>query len=145
MSNTYAASNNAGRERLEKLISRLSENDYSRSVGTSGWNIAAALGHLAFYDRRASVLIARYRRDGVKPSESDTDVVNDALALICAGVGSAMGRIAREAAIACDRDIDQLPPDLLARMETKDSSVRLDRGIHRTHHLDLMEKALGWK
>ena len=146
MSNQYAANNNAERSHLERVIARLSEKDYSRPVGTKGWTVASALGHLAFWDRRASVLIARYRREGVKQSEMDEDILNDSLAWLCAGVpGNTIARLAREAAIAIDREIDELPADLVARMETKDSSVRLDRGLHRAHHLAQIENAVGWK
>ncbi len=146
MSNRYAANNTAERQHLEKVIARLSKKDYAKPVGDKGWTVASALGHLAFWDKRASVLTARYAREGVKPSEMDEDVLNDSLAWLCATIpGDTIARIARESAEAIDREIDGLAADLLARMETKDSSVQLDRGLHRAHHLAQIEKALGRK
>jgi hypothetical protein len=145
MSSAYTKHNAAEREHLEKVIARLSEKDYSRPVGASGWTVTSALGHLAFWDQRALALIAKWKREGIGPSAMDTDVVNDTLVWLCAAIpGREVARLAREAAAAIDREIDSLPVDLLARMEKDGTAVRLDRGLHREHHLAQIERALGW-
>jgi hypothetical protein len=145
MSNAFTQHNAAERKHLQAVIARLAEADYARPVGDKGWTVASALAHLAYYDKRASLLTARYRKEGVADSPSDLHILNDALAWLFARVpGSAISRITLEAAEEIDRMIDELPADLLAAMQGKDSSVRLDRGLHRASHLGQIEKALGW-
>ena len=67
------------RARLEALVARLSNDDLARTLD-GGWTVAAKLAHLAFWEQRALVLLAKWQREGaVRPSPVDEDVVNDAL------------------------------------------------------------------
>ncbi|MBM3947974.1 MAG: hypothetical protein FJ312_01785 [SAR202 cluster bacterium] len=68
--------NASQRRRLEALVSRLTDDD--RDVGNS-WTIAASLAHLAFWDRRAALLLRRWERKGPQPDEPDVDLLNEAL------------------------------------------------------------------
>src|SRR5919199_3558316 len=65
------------RRRLETLVQRLSDAQLAQPL-PDGWTVAAVLAHLAFWDNRAAILVERWRRAGVDPSELDVDVVNDA-------------------------------------------------------------------
>jgi hypothetical protein len=49
--------NDAERARLAALIARLTDEDLIRPLPSGEWTVADTLGHLAFYDRRAQVLI----------------------------------------------------------------------------------------
>src|SRR5919204_1344095 len=66
------------RRRLEALVERLSDQQLGQPM-PDGWTVAGILAHLAFWDTRAALLIERWRRGGIGPSEIDVDVVNDAL------------------------------------------------------------------
>ena len=71
-------------------------------------------GHLAFYDLRASVLLALWKTDGISPSPNDVDVVNDATKPLFNAVAPAeMKRLVVEAAAAIDAAIDALDPAFL--------------------------------
>src|ERR671939_89289 len=56
------------RQRLEALVRRLSDPELTRQMD-DGWTVAAVLAHLALWDRRATVLVERWRRTGVGRSE----------------------------------------------------------------------------
>jgi hypothetical protein len=136
------AENTRQRERLRALVGRLSDADLERPLG-HGWTVAGALVHLAFWDLRAVVLIDRYERDGVKPSEADADVVNDTVnALGRAIPGRAAARLCLEAAEAVDRRVERLSAATLAGVAAAGQPFRPDRHVHRAEHLDEIERAL---
>ncbi|MGH2558661.1 MAG: DinB family protein, partial [Thermomicrobiales bacterium] len=70
--------NAVAQKRLRALVGQLSDDDLRRDIG-DGWTVAAALAHVAFWDRRAVVLLERWERDGVSPSPADVDAINDAM------------------------------------------------------------------
>ena len=78
MDRDYVARNDRERDRLKQLVARLSDEDMGRRLD-GGWTIGDALGHLAFYDRRAQVLLERFARDGVFASPYDFETINQAL------------------------------------------------------------------
>jgi hypothetical protein len=140
------AENTRQRERLRALVGRLSDADLERSLG-HGWTVAAALVHLAFWDLRAVVLMDRYERDGVTPSEADleadVDVVNDTVhALGRAIPGRAAARLCLEAAEAVDRRVERLSAATLAAVAAAGQPFWPDRHVHRAEHLDEIERAL---
>jgi hypothetical protein len=143
MSNAYSAENAAWREKLISLAGRLSDKDCGRPAGGPGWTVGGLLGHLAFYDIRAAVLLARWKKDGISPSPNDVDIVNDATRPLLNAVPPAeMKRIAVEAAAAIDAAIDALDPAFLAKIESDGKPVRLNRAAHREHHMEQIQKAL---
>jgi hypothetical protein len=98
---------------------------------------------MTFYDQRALVLLARWKKDGIAPSPLDVDVVNDASRpLFNAVAPREMKRLVVAAAEAIDAAIDALDPQYLSRIETEGKPVRLNRAAHREHHLGQIEKAL---
>ena len=143
MSNAYSAQNAAWREKLIAVTTRLGDKELGRPAGGPGWTVAGLLGHLAFYDLRASVLLARWKTDGISPSPNDVDVVNDATKPLFNAVAPAeMKRLVVEAAAAIDAAIDALDPAFLAKVEAEGKPVRLNRAAHREHHLEQIQKAL---
>ncbi len=73
------ARNDAERARLAELLARLSDEDLTRPLLSGEWTVADTLGHLAFYDRRAQVLMEKFLREGVSPAPYEFQSLNDAL------------------------------------------------------------------
>jgi len=143
MATRYAVSNTAEREHLAALIERLTDEELSLPVGPSGWTAAGLLAHLAFWDRRALLLLHKWEAQGVTPSAMDIDIVNDtARAFLVALPVRTATRLTLEAAAAIDAEVESLDAELLAAVETVGKTVWLDRGAHRRHHLAQIEHAL---
>jgi uncharacterized protein (TIGR03083 family) len=144
MGNTYSQPNTEGREHLARVVARMKPSDFARPAGGPGWTVGGLLAHLAFYDNRARVLLTKWKKDGVGPSGNDVDVMNESMRPLFNLIpGDAVARLVTETAGAIDREIDSLPPDLLARVEKDGPAVKLNRGLHRAHHLAQIEKAMG--
>jgi hypothetical protein len=144
MSNAYSANNAGSRETLHALIGRLSDADMARPAGGPGWTIGGLLGHMAFWDQRAIVLLAKWKSSPMAPSAVDVDVVNESMRPFLNAIPPAtIRKMTRDAAAAIDAAIDALTPEVLARVETEGKPVRLDRGAHREHHMAQILKALG--
>jgi hypothetical protein len=143
MSNQYAQPNSAERAHLAKVIARLSPSDYGRPAGGPGCTIGGLLAHLTFWDNRALVLLAKWKKEGIGPSLIDTDLFNESMRPLCNAVPAAeIAEMAVETAAAIDEELDSLSPDFLARVEREGTPVRLNRGLHRSHHLAQVEKAI---
>ena len=105
--------------------------------------MAGALGHLAFWDSRALLLIKRWKQTGVKRSPVDVDAINDAMKpLLPAIPPRRVAEMAMEAATAMDEKIEVLSPDLIAQIEAQGTNFRLNRGLHRKAHVDQIETAI---
>jgi DinB family protein len=140
----FQAKNQETRERLAALVGRLGDAELGRSVG-HGWTVATTLVHLAFWDLRAVRLIEQYRRDGVRPSVTDVDVLNDTIRALGDGIPPrAAARLALEAAERVDRAIEALPDALVEAVAARvgDETFRLGRHNHRAEHLEEIERAL---
>jgi uncharacterized damage-inducible protein DinB len=59
MATKYEVQNRAQREHMTDLVSRLSDRELASPAGSSGWTVAALLGHLAFWDWRGAILLRR--------------------------------------------------------------------------------------
>jgi hypothetical protein len=133
--------NGAERERLRKIVDGLTEADLGRPLG-SGWTIATALAHLAFWDRCALIRLERWER-GLPPSPTDVDVTNMALVTLSAAIpAKAAVELALAAAEAVDRKVAQLSPERAGALEDAGFGRNLRRSLHRRHHLDRVARAL---
>ncbi len=140
---SYISENAAARERLAALVSKLSDQQLSHPL-EAGWTVSAVLAHLAFWDRRALILIEKWKQEGVGPSATDIDVVNEATRGLCLAIPPRVAAdLALSAAAAIDHAIEQLSPEMIKEMETIATTVRLDRARHRRTHLDQIVAALG--
>src|SRR3990172_10241255 len=130
-------------DRLRRFAAAVTHDQLHREV-VAGWTVAALLLHVAFWDRRASLLLARWMKSGVEDSPIDSDIVNDSVKdFLLAVPAEAAPRMALAAAEEVDRAIAGLAPSILSEIEGRDVHVRLDRAHHRNMHLDEIEKALG--
>ena len=133
-------------ERLKALVARLTDDELARPM-PAGWTVAAVLAHVAFWDRRAAYLVARWQREHLEPSPSDaimdSDSVNDAAKsqwLALAPRPAANEAVAaNEAAIGA---LDAASPELIAQI-ARAQPINLARAEHLREHLDEIEAALG--
>jgi hypothetical protein len=140
---SYLAENATEYAHLRSLVTRLTDEQLARPL-EAGWTVSAVLAHLAFWDQRALVLLDKWGKEGIGPSPMDTDVVNEAMRLLCLAIPP---RAAAELAVDCARQIDQaierLSPERAADIENTATTARLNRAQHRRTHLGEIEKALG--
>ena len=142
---SYVEENARELERMRELVGRLTEDQLNSRVAET-WTVADVLGHMAFWDGRASVLGAKLER-GVPftPSDDepeDVDWINDAAwPLIHAIPPQDVARLALRIAEETDRRMASLPPDRVYP-GNPDSPVSALRADHRGEHLDQIEAAL---
>ena len=142
MSRSYVEENTEQRERIRDLLARLSDQDLALPLG-DGWTVAGLLGHLAFWDHRALLLIGRWKQTGVGPSPVDVDAINDAMKPLLLSVPPRKAaEIAMETAAVIDKEMEVLSADLIAQIEAQATNFRLNRGLHRKVHMDQIEAAL---
>ncbi|MGH2530707.1 MAG: DinB family protein [Thermomicrobiales bacterium] len=143
MDRSMIEGNAAAQERLRALIARLSDDDLRRDLG-DGWTVAAALAHIAFWDRRAAVLLERWARAGLAPSPADADAINDAMLPQWLAIPPrAAAEDALAAAAAVDQRLAALSDDLARSIREQRAQVQLDRSLHRIEHVDEIERLLG--
>ena len=84
--------------------------------------------------------------EAVALSPIDTDLTNDALLPLCLAVPPrAAADLALASAEAVDQEIEELSPDLIARIEALGDRFRLFRSDHRRMHLSQIELRLNAK
>jgi uncharacterized damage-inducible protein DinB len=133
--------NRASRERLRAVVARLSDEDLQREL-PGGWTVADALGHLAFYDHRAALLLDRFAQEGVFPSPLDVETVNAVVLRFTRRIPlQDLAAEALAAAEAADGAVEAAPAALLAEV-ARSTEVKLDRAGHRASHLADIEAAL---
>jgi hypothetical protein len=147
MSNTtISPENDTARAELAAFKNRLGLESYSYSVG-SNWTIASSLCHLAFWDRRALLLLENWQRSGrVETSRLDSesvDSINQSLNLIALQVpGPAAMSLALESATAVDAFVDEIKDELAEKIKKGGFECFLRRSLHRREHLQKMHAVL---
>jgi hypothetical protein len=134
------------RQRLEALLERLSDSDLARPLD-DGWTVSATLAHLAFWDRRAALLVERWIREGRAPGPNDLiadiDTINEAaLPQWLAIAPRAAATEALAAAEAADRALDGASPALIEQIVAAGRPINPARAAHRREHIDQIERAL---
>ena len=142
----YVAENEAERERLRALVTRLSDEELSRPM-PAGWTVAAVLAHIGFWDARAIFLLDKWG-GGVEPSTADyepedVDWVNDAAKPLCLALAPRdAAQLALRLAAEADGKVEALSDAMLATIRAAGSPFNLSRANHRKEHLDDIERAL---
>ncbi len=140
-------SNDSSRARLEAFVNSLTDEELRRPMAYGG-TVSGLLAHLAFWERRVTVLLRRWKVGGVDESPVDPDMINDALAPFWAALEP---RVAAElclrAAAEADAEVAALSPEMMAAVEQAMAEgrvfMRLDRGLHRLGHLADLEQVVG--
>lgn len=134
--------NRTSTARLRTLTERLTDAELQHPVGEH-WTVAIALAHLAFWDRRASYVLAMTQREGkVTAPDIDMQMANDlSLPLWAALPPREAARLAIESANTLDSQLESYPQDLLAQVHAH-TQRWVERDWHRNSHLDEAEAAL---
>jgi hypothetical protein len=146
MERKYIAENNRERERLMKLVHKITDEELKLVIYKEGWTVAVALGHLAFWDERRLALVKNWLKNGVTLSDInglDMNTTNDALVpLFLAMPVRKVAELAVLAAERVDKEVANLPDDILPKIEALGDRASLNRGAHRKMHLDEIEAFL---
>jgi len=143
MENQYVIENARERERLRKLVNKITDEELNLIIYKEGWTIAVALAHLAFWDERRRVLLRNWRQKGVTPSPYIEDIVNDALIpLLLVIAPRKAADLSVLTADALDKELEELSSEMITAIEALKEPNALNRGIHRKMHLDEIEVLL---
>ncbi len=137
---SHEARNDVARLRLIALVARMGDEELGHPL-FDGWTVAAALAHLAFWDRYAFAVLMTWQRTGHPPRTGQADEINAASlpAWLAMPPGEA-ARSALAAAEAVDRHIGQLPDAMVAAIVATGRLRTLDRSLHRNDHLVELER-----
>lgn len=143
MTSPFHDANAASRARLEAFVRGLSDDDLRRPTPYGG-TVAGLLAHLAFWERRVTVLLRRWKANGVvDDSPVDADMINDALVTTHAALAPrAAAELCLAAVAETDAEIETATPELLAAIAASGVFMRLNRGLHRGSHLADLERLL---
>ncbi len=143
MNADVVARNQESVRHLKELVAHLTDGDLARSVG-DGWTVSTALAHLAYWDRRAAILLTRWQKQGITPDDSDSSVINEASAALWSAVPPrAAAQIAIDSADAANKAVAALSDDMAQQIMTGNAGVALKRFEHREEHIEQIQKALG--
>jgi uncharacterized damage-inducible protein DinB len=146
MERQYVIENNKARQRLRALVNTISDEELTLQLYKEGWTVAAALGHIAFWDQRRVLLIERWKKTGVSPSPIDEEIINNALVPFLLEIPPRkVAEMTISIADKLDKELEKLPPDLISETEKSGDRHALDRGIHRNMHLADIETLLKTK
>ncbi len=144
MDRFYRQRNAHDRDRL-RHIAVTADDDMLRRRIDADWTVAAALAHLAFWDRWVTARWDQYDRDGAIQDLPDgiLDLANAAgLPEWLALPPRTAADLALEAAEAVDRRIEGLAAEAVAHALATDRPAMADRSLHRGPHLDQIERVL---
>jgi hypothetical protein len=137
----FATLNRASTDRLRGLAAKLTDADLLHPV-SEDWTVAVALAHLAFWDRRVTLILEKSERDGKLFTPEIDVVVNDLLLPFWAAMPPReAARLALESAEALDRRLETFPPALLETLYAFNRRWVV-AALHRGEHLDDIEAAL---
>jgi len=138
----YVADNEAARDRLFALVDALSDEDLAAEV-EPGWRVSALLAHLAYWDRRYVLMLARAKEDRLEPPDLPewlTDVENDALRAEWDAIpGREAVRLVREAVDAINVEVANLPNELAVDLTSRGQIHLMRRSRHRYEHIEQIE------
>lgn len=142
----FVQENDGSRQRLERLVRNLSEQELTLHT-SYGWTVAALLAHLAFWDQRMVVILKRWKETGFDPSPIDSAAVNDALKVVCHALDPHVAvELCLRTAQAADAELAALTPALVKQIEehiqATGTQFRMDRSLHRNSHLEDIEALL---
>lgn len=146
MAKEYIKANTESRKRLQKLVEEITDGELKLVIYKEGWTIAAALGHLAFWDERRAAVVRFWKERGVQASGiagTDTHVINDALVPFFLAIPvRRLARLAVQAAAKADKALEGVPVEMLPAIEALGDIHALNRSIHRKMHLDEIDTLL---
>jgi hypothetical protein len=138
----FVQENTVSRQKLERFVHSLSDEDLARN-NPHGWTVAALLAHLAFWDQRIVTLLHRWKAEGVDESPVDPDMINDSLRPLCLALDPRTAvELCLASAAAADAELETVTADLVAEIEASPTHFRFNRALHRNDHLNEIEDLL---
>ena len=145
-----AESNRTQRERLRALVARLDAGKLVMRL-PNGWTVAGTLAHLALWDRQRLLMMRRWAAGDMSVGEPgddarkyDGDLFNDAARPLLEMIRPERAAAAAvQAAEEVDAFLLEISDEVVAMTLARPDAPNLDRGAHRGHHLDIIEKAIG--
>jgi hypothetical protein len=135
--------NSESLNQFRTFLSSLSDSDLTAQM-PAGWTVSAVLCHLAFWDKRALVLLDKWEKEGIEISVMDTDVVNEVVRLLCLAVPARSAvQIFLRTAEEVDHKIAGLDSARAIEILEKGKNVHLQRADHRWKHLEEIRAVLG--
>ncbi len=134
--------NAAATVRLEALLGRLTDDQLAVDLG-GGWRVSTALGHMAFWDFRAVVVLRRWMDTGTPHVELDDDVVNGALEPLIIGMQPPTAvALCLEAARQADAVVETVPDGMVTGLAAQGGAYLLERFRHRSEHIEQIRAAV---
>lgn len=142
ISPAHAESNRQQTERLKSLVRRLDPDMFSVRL-PKGWTVAVSLAHVAFWDRQRLCLMRRWEAGDESEGRYGGDLFNEVLLPFLEQIpGEWAAAAAVRSAEEVDAYLERVPDDVLAAALARPGAPNIDRGSHRKHHLDRIERAL---
>lgn len=143
MDRTYVAENQLARKRLFDLTAQLTDETLAKKM-PNGWSVAGTLAHLAFWDFYCQALLAEWEKSGFSATRANVDATNAAAyALSRAIPAQAVVKMVCDAAVATDRKVEEVAPELAEAIIAGGQGNYLSRFVHRNHHLNKIASELG--
>ncbi len=139
---TFAEQNRASLERINSLVTRLTDEELLTPVGEH-WTVAVALAHMVFWDRRVLYVLDMTKRNNGEVYVPNLEIaVNDlSLPLWKAIPPREAARLSIEVAEECDRQLKAYDRGLLEKIYEVNKRWVV-RALHRNEHLDEIDMAL---
>ncbi len=138
---SYTEQNRASTRRIRSLAERLTDEELQQPVG-EGWTVAVELAHLAFWERRALLVLEHTEQSGkLSPVEINLAVNDLSLPLWAAIPPRKAARLAIEMAETLDKRLESFPEKLLEEIYNYNQRLVV-RALHRNEHLDEVDAAL---
>jgi hypothetical protein len=139
---TLAEGNRAQTERLRRMAKTLDASRLSYRL-SNGWTVAVTLGHVAMWDRQRLCLMQRWAEGKEATGAYDGNVFNDALQPLLALIPPEKAPAAAlKAAEEIDAFLERVPDAVVQAALARPDAPNLNRGEHREHHLDRIEREL---
>jgi len=138
---SFVELNRAATNRIRALANRLSEKELLHPVGQH-WTVAIVFAHLAFWDRRVSLVLDLTEQKGSLSTPEIDIAVNDiSLPLWAAIPPRQAASLCVDTAQALDARLENFKPELLDEIY-RFNKRWVVRALHRNEHLDEAEAAL---
>lgn len=142
VSTEIAGNNRAQTERLRQLV-KTADRDMLSAKLPNGWTVAGSLGHLAFWDRQRLCILKAWAAGKTPAGAYEGQVFNDAMQPLLELIPpERIAAAALEAAEEVDALLLEIPDSVIDAALAAPDPPHLNRGEHREHHLDLIDKTL---
>jgi hypothetical protein len=139
------AENSASLDELRAFSSELNDTDMQQPLA-AGWTPASVLVHIAFWDLRATALLAKWLQEGIGLSTQDTDIINEATRVPFLAIPPQKAlEVALHAGLAVNQAIAALSPKLVVEIQGKGTTLHLNRAEHQRMHIADIREQIGMK